>query len=169
MSEKNMDVEHLIIRRAAPDDLVPLEMSCNEFVRLIPGFQEGFLEGNFVVFLAESDGVVMGAVAGTDRQRKPADGDMAILPAFKLFFLNVNQAFSGRGVGRALFERLIEYLREKKFGVVSISLFQNYTRGIHFFERFGFQKKSVHRGLIELELNLWESFGVVEEEPFDEL
>ena len=155
----------LAIREAVDADLVDLEICCRDPVRLIPNFKELFVDHHHVVtFVALWDRLLVGAVSGTLDQSQ----NHGFLPAFKLFFLHVAPNFRHRGIGTALFEHMRGFLRKKKIGAVSFSLFQN-DKGIPFLEALGFQRRKIERGLIHFELELWESFGVVDEESPEEI
>lgn len=144
-------------------------MSSHDFVRLIPDFRERFLKNEFVVFLAVKHGIVVGAAVGTESPEPRTVTSPTLLPAFQIVFLNVSTPFRGHGVGKALFTELLAYLRARHYGMVTMALFQSYASGFLFFEKLGFQKRAVHRGLVELELPLWDSYGVLEDEPIDEI
>lgn len=154
----------LRIREARAEELVAVEICCSELSRLIPDFEERFLRQEYLVLVAEQRGLIVGGVVGS----KDPQHTQNLLPAFRMEFLYVSRAFRNQGIARALFEHLFRLLVSRKFGVILISLFQSYRRGIRFLEHMGFSRRRVHRGRIEFEKSLWESYGVVEEQIEDE-
>ncbi|GAB4305704.1 MAG: hypothetical protein Kow0069_01850 [Promethearchaeota archaeon] len=180
----------LVTRVALPSDAIALENACGTVCRLVDHFRDRFARGALRGWVAVQGDLVVGGIVGEVKPpatqaegeegagvaRRPESGAAAeteteteaILPEFRLVFVAVAPPWRGRGVGAMLVRAMVEDLRGEKFGSVTVVLPRNYQKGVEFLERVNFRRVGVARGTTTLALDLWENYGVVEEDPYDE-
>ena len=64
--------------------------------------------------------------------------------ALEVARIYVMQTSIGKGVGKALMERSIEIARQKNAGVIWLGVWENNTKAIAFYTKWGFKKFSEH-------------------------
>ena len=138
-----------VITRAVPDDAEALL----EYLRLVGSETDNLLFGaeglpltveqeraflasqseRFPMFVAKVDGRIVGDIGlhGSNRERMKHRAS---------FGISVVKEYWGQGVGSALLQTAIDFLRSAGFSVVSLEVRSDNTRAIALYEKFGFQK-----------------------------
>ena len=93
-------------------------------------WQQQFVGGNCVIFVAECDGQIVGFVAGGRSRQTFADFDAEL---YAIYLLRENQ---GCGIGRALVNALVEVLRDQGFAAMLVLVLEK-NPAVSFYNRLG--------------------------------
>ncbi|MHA1682645.1 MAG: GNAT family N-acetyltransferase [Promethearchaeota archaeon] len=164
---QEFSIDLVVLKEIEKSDYLDIRMSCGELSTLIPGLERTIEEGKNTGLIAYHRGMAVGAIIGMLDFEKSMDAPLP-LPCVRVYFLEVNRQFQGKGIGKLLMTGFLEKMKEKSIGFVFIDLYKNFKKGVHFFEKYGFQKIKVERNKIVLKLVFWDDLGVVNNLDMDD-
>ncbi len=94
------------------------------------------------LFIAESDGAVIGFLSGELREGSPAFMPKTWAAVEDIYITPEHRSL---GVGRALFEEFQEWAREKGIDGISLQVAADNARARKFYEQLGFREVSVYQ------------------------
>lgn len=98
-----------------------------------------------VIFLAESDGKIVGMISGTIPPAEDPIDDVEMYPIRSGYIhdLMVTESMRGSGVGKLLMERMEQYFTEKKCDFARVGCFAPNTNTHAFYNRCGFEDRLI--------------------------
>lgn len=102
-------------------------------------FAELLGPGRSVCLVAEASGVAVGYLAGYVRERSP----LRPVAVAELESMYVREGARGRGVGAGLVRRFLGWAGMRGAQQVSVTAYASNERAIRFYERIGFQPRSL--------------------------
>lgn len=115
-------------------DYYPLRALEFDLSRCVPErYAKGVQEPNEFHFVAEVDGKVVGAATGNILRGNEKEGGLALLGG-----IFVHPTHQGRGIGRALLNRVVEYSKEQKCHKITLYTLPVLMPALNLYFKLGF-------------------------------
>lgn len=129
-----------------------VEIDPVKLARRLPQYEKSYIDRVFAkvkkyhgkIYFGEIDGEIMGCVAGIIEKQSVNDLlESQPIRAGRVLELFVAQKLRGKGIGRALMEKMEDYLRSQGCDTVFVSAFGPNIRARSFYEYLGYQARNV--------------------------
>lgn len=141
------------------ETLYDFNLCAKEFIDLIDGFEEKFLNKKFLIIPGYYKNVLAGVIVAEDKSKK-VNSIENIVPSACLHLLYVNPIYRNKGIGTNLLNSFIRFQKRAGTASIYVKLPQKYINGIHFLERHNFHQIKRVKNKVFLEMKLWDDFGV---------
>jgi GNAT superfamily N-acetyltransferase len=161
------------IKIAENEDILDLKLCAREFIEFVDNFKKKFQNKKFFILTAYNEHTLIGILIAEDKS-KDVDSVSKILPKFRLNLIYVTPEFRNMHVGKRLMNTFIMIKKKEGFAGIIVKLPKNYKKGINYFLKnaflgYRFHLQNINALKIEMEMDLWNNFGIREYIAIDTL